>query len=207
MRKIVICLIIVCVFSNCKRDKEEKPKNRFNNIVSDKVLLKGWKNFANDSIKINIPNSWNPKEVKNVLFYIPLNKNKADLYYVILKTSSKIISFENYLKESVKQVLEKNKEINYLITKINFKDNTNCYTIDLYTKEKGINYKTHTILYKKDEFIYDFSYKYLNEENTNIENYRIIYNASLSFNYKGNLIIDSKNFIFKSEEVIKYEDL
>lgn len=206
MRKIFICLIVIFMFSSCIDEKKENTKSTIN-VVSDKILLNGWKVFTNDSLKINIPNSWKTQEVKNVLFYIPLNKNKADLYYVILKTDITIISFKNYLKESVKQVLEKDKKISYLITKINFENKTNCYTIDLYTKEKGICYKTHTLIYKKDRFIYDFSYKYLNDENTNIDNYRTFYNALFSFKYKGDKIIDSENFIVKNEEVIKYEDL
>ena len=95
----------------------------------------------------------------------------------------------------------------YLITKIGLENNTFVYTIDFYSKEKTIEYKAYCLLYQKNNMIYDFSYKCLNNEETNIENYRLFYNALLSFKYNKNIIIDSKNFIVKSEEIIKYEDL
>ena len=206
MKKIFICLAILCVLVSCKKEKREKMNDSLN-IVSNKELLKGWKVFANDSVKINIPNNWKTQKVNNVLLYVPLDKNKANLYFAILKTDTTVVNVKNYLKEVFKQMSEKDNKFSYLLTKVTFENGTNCYKLDIYINVKGIKYKVYCLLYQKNNLIYDFSYKCLNNEETNIDNYRIFYNALFSFKYKDSIIIDSENFIVKNEEVMKYEDL
>lgn len=206
MKKIFICLIILLMFCGCKDEKNEKMNSK-TNIVSNKVLLKGWKVFTNDTMTVNIPSSWKPKKAMNTLLYVPLDKNKADLYYVILKTDISIINVRDYLKEIFKQMSQKDKDFTYLVKKINLKNATSFYTIDLYSKEENIKYKAYCLIYQKDNVIYDFSYKCLNDEKTNIKNYRIFYNVLFSFEYKYDHIIDSEKFIVDNEELIKYEDL
>jgi hypothetical protein len=203
MKNIFIFLAILFTIVSCK---DEKITNDLN-IVNGKKLLQGWKKFENDTIKVHIPSNWKSQKEEGVLLYFPLNKGNANLYYVILKTDISIVSVKNYIKEIFRQIALKDKNFTYLLTKINFENNACFYTIDFYTKEKGITYKAYCLIYQKRNMIYDFSYKCFNNEETNIDNYRIFYNTLFSFEFKHDNIVDSENFIIKNEEIIKYEDL
>lgn len=206
MKKIFICLTIVCLFINCKDEKKKKMDSKLN-IVSYKELLEDWKVFTNDSIKANIPSIWLPQREEGVLLYVPLKKNKANLYFAILKTDTSIVDIKNYLKEVFRQMSLKDKKFTYQITKIDFENGTNCYSGVFYSKENGVNCKAYCLIYQKKNMIYDFSYKCLNDVETNIDNYRLFFNVLFSFTYKDDIIIDSENFKVKNDEEIKYEDL
>ena len=206
MKKILIYLSLTFMFISCNKNKNEltirKP-----DIVSDKELLQGWKTYVNDSIKVNIPVNWRPLQKDNLLFYVPLDQGKADLYYVVLKTDTAIVSLDNYLREIIIQMSEKDKNFSYQITKINFKNGISLHRVDLYSNEKNIKYKAYCLIYQKDNIIYDFSFKCINDEKSNIDNYKIFSNVLCSFRYKNDLIIDSESYIIKNEEIIKYDNL
>ena len=204
-KKTTIYVLLVSILICCRDNKSESVKSKYN-IVSDQELLGGWKTFVDDSIKVNLPLNWKPKSVDDLLLYVPLDKNNNS-YFVILKNDNLKIRYKNYLKEIFRQVSQKDKEFNYLIRKVYFEGNKNCYTLELFTDERGEKYITYCFIYQKGNNIYDFSYKTINNEDSNIENYRIFYNVIFSFKFKNNLIIDSEDFIVKDEEILKYEDL
>ena len=206
MKNIFIYLVLVFTFICCKNEKNEKMKNSLN-IVSNEKLLKGWKTFDNDSIKVNIPSNWKSKKVKDVLLYFPLNEDNANLYFVALKTDISITDVKNYLKEIFNQMSIKDKKFNYTFTKFNLKNDTSFYTIDFYSKEKGINYKSYCLIYEIGNQIYDFSYKTLDDKKMNNKNYQTFYTVVFSFEYKYDNIIDGENFIINDTKTLKYEDL
>ena len=198
-----IIVVLFYILLGCKNNKDNELKD----IVSSKELLDNWKVFKNDSITVNIPSSWTPKEEKDLLLYIPLDSNNIKSYFAILKNSTSQISYKDYLKEIFKQVSQKDKKFTYLIKKIEFTNDSFCHTIELFVEEDGIKYKIYSLLYLKNNQIYDFSYKAINEENKNINNYKIFYTLIFSLKYYDKFIIDGENFIIKEQSIIEYDEI
>jgi len=201
--RMYIIVVLFYILLGCKNNKDNELKD----IVSSKELLDNWKVFKNDSITVNIPSSWTPKEEKDLLLYIPLDSNNIKSYFAILKNSTSQISYKDYLKEIFKQVSQKDKKFTYLIKKIEFTNDSFCHTIELFVEEDGIKYKIYSLLYLKNNQIYDFSYKAINEENKNINNYKIFYTLIFSLKYYDKFIIDGENFIIKEQSIIEYDEI
>ncbi|MBS7787089.1 hypothetical protein KIH23_07245 [Flavobacterium sp. CYK-55] len=203
----LLCIFSITTLFSCKSNIDEKGNNF--PIVSKNKLLVGWKTLSNDSVKVNIPKGWKPKKVEGLLLYIPLEKDNVKMYYVILKTDVKKISLKGYLKEIFKQVYNKNKDLKYFLKEFTFKDKSKCYSLELFTKEANIDYKIYSLIYLRNDQIYDFSYKILNDENQEayLDGYRTFYNVAFSFSYKNENIINGEEFVIKDEKDILYDDL
>ncbi len=207
MKNIFIYLVLVFILNSCKDEKKEIVGSNKLKVVSNEKLLKGWRTLDIDSIKVNIPSSWEPQKLNDVLLYFPLNDNKANMYFIALKTDISVTNVKNYLKEVFKQMEIKDKKFTYLLTKINLKNNTSFYIIDFYSKEKGINYKSYCLIYEIGNQIYDFSYKTLDDTKTNAKNYQTFYTVLFSFEYKYDNIIAAEKFIINDTKILRYEDL
>jgi hypothetical protein len=201
----IYTVLLICVISISCNDKKTKS-NIDKKVVGKNILLKGWKEYNSDKIKINLPNYWNPISIDKALLYVPIS-DKFDIYFVVLRYTTKQIKSNDYIKKIFDEVSKKDLKFNYNLKKIYFKNTNTCYYLEFFTKEGNIEYKIYSVIYEFDNQIYDFSFKTLNDEKMNIKNYQTFFSVIFSFEYRYDNIIDAEKFIIDKEEVLKYENL
>lgn len=207
MKNILSYLILLFLVVSCN-DKKPKLNTVVNNkVVSNSVLLKGWKTYSYNDVRVNIPSNWKPNEIKDALLYTSLNKDGNDFYYVVLNYNTSQIKSINYLKEIFKEVSKKDLKFNYNLKKIAFKNTNKCYYLELFTNEDNVKYKIYSLIYEVGNQIYDFSYKTLDDNKMNAQNYQTFFTVLFSFEYKYDNIIDAEKFIIDDAKILKYEDL
>lgn len=199
----VLLFFLILLLNSCK-DKVHNDKSY--EVVSKESMLKNWKKFEKGNINLNIPKEWIPQENKDALVYIPIDKHN-DLYYVILKYQESQISIKDYLKEIFKQLTSKNESFKYRLKEVTFQNTKKCYIIEFDTSFKGIDYKTYTLVYSENGYLYDFSYKSLKEDKGKDNGYQTFFTVLFSFVEDYNNIIDSEKFIVVDEKILKIEDI
>jgi hypothetical protein len=205
MKKKLYWIILIIAFLGCKKDENSLSPKHEEKIVDNSQLLKGWKSFAQDSLKVNIPNTWNPKKIKDALFYVPLRSD--DLYYVILKYNTQRIKTKDYVKGSFDEVAKKDPKFNYILKKIDLQNTNECYIIEFFSIEKQIKYKIYSLIYQQGNQLFDFSYKTFDNQNDNAKNYQTFYTVALSFEYNYDNIFDGIKLMVENEKELHYEDL
>ncbi|CAM4085378.1 putative lipoprotein [Flavobacterium branchiophilum] len=207
MKNILSYLMLLFLIVSCKEKKIKLNTVVNYKVVSKSVLLKGWKTYNYNDVKINIPSNWKPNDIKDALLYTSLNKDGNDFYYVILNYNTSQINSINYLKEIFKEVSTKDLKFKYSLKKIAFKNTNKCYYLELFTNENNVKYKIYSLIYEEGNQIYDFSYKTLDDKKMNAQNYQTFFTILFSFEYKYDNIIDSEKFIIDDAKILKYEDL
>ena len=113
MKNILSYLILLSLVVSCNEKKPKLNPVVNNKVVSNSELLKGWKTYSYNDVKVNIPSNWKPNEIKDALLYTSLNKDGNDFYYVVLNYNTSQIKSTNYLKEIFKEVSKKDIKFNY----------------------------------------------------------------------------------------------
>lgn len=206
MRNFLFYLLLSLIVFACKDDKPNPNSSQKYRVVGNNELLKGWKTYSNDSIKVNMPSDWKPKNIKQALLYVPID-NKHDLFYVILNYSQSKITCRNYIKEALKQFSKKNRNSTYVLKRVSLKNTRELYIIELFTKEKNIKYKIYSLVYDTGNEIYDFSYKTIDDKKMNDKNYQTFYSVLFSFEMKYDNVFDANKIIIDNYKLIKYQDL
>lgn len=200
---IILCLTLGC----CINKSDEKVSSKSKGIVEKSKLLKGWKTFEDEKIKVNIPESWHPKTVDDLLLYVPVSKDNSNLYYAILRHDATKMGYKDYIKEVFRQVSTKDSTFTYYIREVKFENDNKCYALQFFTNEDGIKYKTYSLIYESGNQLYDFSYKTINDELTNSESYNTFYTVLFSFEVDYDNVIDGESFLVRNDTLIKYSDL
>jgi hypothetical protein len=221
MRKqITFTLVISLFFISCKNDndkkygigKKEKGLKVGNWIYEDNQkneITIDWKTYNSAQVKTSLPSNWNPVKEKDLLLYVPYSKNNPALYYAVLKydLSELKISLKDYVKETFRQISIKDKKFKYFIRRAKIDNKNTCYLLEIYTNENGIKYKTHILVYQKENLIYDFGYKILDKTSTNYKNHLIFFEILTTFRDGNNLVINTNANISTQSKLMKLEDL
>lgn len=206
MRKFLLYILLFFIIQGCKDDKSKPNLNNKYRVVGNNELLKGWKTYSNDSIKVNIPSEWKPKSIKEALLYIPID-SKLNLFYVILNYSESKITCRNYIKEALKQFSKNNRNSTYILKKVSLKNTREFFILELYTEEKNVKYKIYSLIYDTGTEIYDFSYRTIYDKKMNDKNYQTFYSVLFSFEMKYDNVFDGNKIIIDNYKLIKYQDL
>ena len=198
-------ILVLSIFISCKKDEGLKNDSITIKSLEKERISQGWKTYQDSNVKTLIPSDWNPKK-KDILFLVPIDK-KLNIYYAVAEFDQKVISSKNYIKEIFKQISADTPEFVYTMRKIDFTNGNTCYLLEFYTTENNNKYKTYNVIYPKNNKLYDFCYKTIDNVDANPINQKVFYDVLVTFEYHGKKIIDSENFIVKTAKEIKYNDI
>ncbi|MES2377950.1 MAG: hypothetical protein V4553_15290 [Bacteroidota bacterium] len=170
--KVFSLLVISCLLFTCK------PKLDLNS--------EDWNCKKIDDERICVPTSWVFKEQTKYLFFTNLDNDDNNSYFVILKhnKTGSGLSIIKYLKEMYTVFRQKDTiELTrgYTLKKV-ISDKAITYHNEFYSTISNKNYVTYTVIFEKDDNIFDMSLKIDEEHSTRYQ--ELFRDVLFRFQYK-----------------------
>ncbi len=197
-------IVIFYAFLSCKQEKPNiTTDDSFRKIQTDK----GWKSYKDEKVNVLLPPNWKPEIESDLILFVPIDRRENLFYAVLEHNIAEVGSLKSYVKEAFKQVSESHKDLRYTIDRVVFTNNKVCYILTLYITENGHLYKLYNALYQSKDKIYDFTFRTINNLETDKTNYETFIGVMFTLKYNNTNVVKGGSDILKEAKTIKYEEL
>ncbi len=192
MKKYIAKLVLIILLCHVGCNNASKKKN-----IANKTSDLSCNSIQNNIICI--PKEWKIINQSGVFFFAAIKKDYRYAFFTVNKIDLKVthLDLKSYLKAIYKELQKKNNVetfTGYTLKKITFEDKTSYYA-EYFSKVENIDYKSYSVLFEKDGFLYDIFLK--SEQNTKVK-YKDIFNEII-FNFR----IDGIPIFYEDDEIKK----